>query len=157
VEDDGQVSITGTDPRGIERATEWIKTLTREIVSGEEFSGRVTRLMNFGAFVELIPGTEGLVHISEFGPGFVRRIEDVAAVGDMLPVVVKEIDTLGRINLSLKGSRRAPAGAAEHPAADAERGEFDRPRRFGGRGSPRRPPSSRRSGPPQRRPGYFRR
>ncbi|TSC71649.1 MAG: polyribonucleotide nucleotidyltransferase [Parcubacteria group bacterium Gr01-1014_38] len=157
VEDDGQVSITGTDPRGIERATEWIKTLTREIVPGEEFSGRITRLMNFGAFVELIPGTEGLVHISEFGPGFVRRIEDVAAVGDTLPVVVKEIDTLGRINLSLKGSRHAPAGTAEHPAADAERGEFDRPRRFGGRGSPRRPPSSRSSGPPQRRSGYFRR
>lgn len=157
VEDDGQVSITGTNHVGLERATEWIKTLTREVLPGEEFSGRVTRLMNFGAFVELIPGTDGLVHISEFGPGFVRQIEDVVSVGDTLPVVVKEIDELGRINLSLKGgSPRAEAGTAEHPEAGAERGgEFDHPRRFG-RGSSRRPPS-RRPGPPQHRSGHFRR
>ena len=110
VEDDGQVFVSATNPAAIEKAVAWIRDLTREVVPGESFTGTVTRLMNFGAFVELFPGTEGLVHISEFGPGFVRRIEDVAAVGDTLSVIVREIDTQGRVNLSLP---RAPAAPTE--------------------------------------------
>lgn len=154
VEDDGQVSITGTDAAGLEKATTWIKNLTREILQGEEFSGRVTRLMNFGAFVELVPGTEGLVHISEFGQGFVRNIEDVVSEGDVLDVIVKEIDHLGRINLSLK-NRPQGAPAPENFTAEADHGTFDTPPRRFGRGAPRRPPS-RRPGPPRRHSGHSR-
>lgn len=119
VEDSGQVSITGTDAAKLQRAVDWVKSLTKEATVGEAFSGRVTRLMKFGAFVELFPGTEGLVHISEFGQGFVRAIEDVAAVGDILQVVVKEIDELGRVNLSLNRPRdtqsETPGGGSESP------------------------------------------
>ncbi|TSC64642.1 MAG: polyribonucleotide nucleotidyltransferase [Parcubacteria group bacterium Gr01-1014_106] len=150
VEDDGQVSITSTDAAGIEKATTWIKNLTREIVAGEEFpAARVTRLMNFGAFVELIPGTDGLVHISEFGQGFVRNIEDVVALGDALDVVVKEVDHLGRINLSLK-NRPQGTPTPEQFSADTEQGAFDRPVQPFGRGGSRRPPSLGRGSAPRR-------
>lgn len=125
VEDSGQVSITGTDAVKLQRAVEWVKSLTKEAAVGEAFSGRVTRLMKFGAFVELFPGTEGLVHISEFGQGFVRAIEDVAAVGDVLPVVVREIDELGRVNLSLNRPRdpqsEIPEGGGTSPDSGAPR------------------------------------
>lgn len=117
VEDDGQVSITGTDAAALQRATEWVRSLVREAAAGEEYDGRVTRLMNFGAFVELFPGTEGLVHISEFAAGFVRNIEDVVKVGDVLPVVVREIDSLGRVNLQLK-NRPAGAGTPRPTSSD---------------------------------------
>lgn len=158
VEDDGQVSITGTDAAALQKATDWVKSLIREAVPGEEYTGRVTRLMRFGAFVELFPGTEGLVHISEFGPGFVRNIEDVAKEGDSLEVVVKEIDDQGRVNLSLKrgkgaGDRTPPnsLGGAAFPQSSGEGRAGGRGRRFGGlrRSSSRprgeRPPRFRRS------------
>lgn len=135
VEDDGQVFITSTDAAGIEKAVEWVKMLTREVVPGEEFVGKVTRLMRFGAFVELFPGNEGLVHISEFGSrDSVRRIEDVVSVGDTLSVVVKEIDDQGRTNLSLKNAprppERGPGGEAGGPPG---RFHSRRPFRRGGR------------------------
>lgn len=156
VEDDGQVSITGTDAAGLEKATTWIKNLTREILQGEEFSGRVTRLMNFGAFVELVPGTDGLVHISEFGQGFVRTIEDVVSEGDVLEVIVKEVDHLGRINLSLKNRPQgSQAPASENFTAEADHGTFDNPSRRFGRGAPRRSPP-RRPGPPRPHSGHSR-
>lgn len=146
VEDDGQVSITGTDAAALEKATDWVKSLTREAVPGETYTGRVTRLMRFGAFVELFPGTEGLVHISEFGPGFVRNIEDVAKEGDTLEVVVKEIDEQGRVNLSLK----RPVGGGK-PADDQGDAFRSRPpddrgmRRSASRPRGQRPPRFRRS------------
>lgn len=105
VEDDGLVTITAKDASGIERAKEMITNLTREVKPGELFQGRVTRLMKFGAFVEILPNMEGLVHISELAPQRVNRVEDVVKVGDVIPVVVLEIDQQGRLNLSHKRAK----------------------------------------------------
>ncbi len=106
IEDDGSVFITSTEAAGAKKAVEWIESLTREVKAGELFEGRVTRLMNFGAFVEVLPNQEGLVHISEFSDERVENVEDVVKVGDVISVVVKEIDSQGRINLSHKMAKR---------------------------------------------------
>ncbi|MDO8512824.1 MAG: polyribonucleotide nucleotidyltransferase [bacterium] len=106
VEDDGLVTITAKDPVGMEKAKVWVENLTHEVKAGERFDGRVTRLMNFGAFVEVLPGIEGMVHISELADQRVNRVEDVVKVGDRIAVVVIEIDDKGRINLSHKRAKK---------------------------------------------------
>ncbi len=102
IADDGLVSITSNDAEAMKKAVAWVKNMTREIQVGERFDGQVTRLMDFGAFVELIPGTgvEGLVHISQFRRERVEDIHDVVKMGDVIAVTVTEIDSMGRINLS---------------------------------------------------------
>lgn len=102
IEDDGSVFITSVDETSAKQAVEWIKNITREVVAGELFQGRITRIMNFGAFAEVLPNQEGLIHISELADHRVEKVEDVVKVGDVVPVIVKEIDDQGRINLSLK-------------------------------------------------------
>lgn len=102
IEDDGLVAVTSKDPEGMKKAVEWIKNLVREVEPGEVFEGKVTRIMDFGAFVEVLPGKEGLVHISELAPYRVGRVEDVVNLGDAVKVVCTEIDSMGRINLSMK-------------------------------------------------------
>jgi polyribonucleotide nucleotidyltransferase len=102
IEDDGLVMITSVDPEGMKRAVDWVKQLTREVAVGEIFTGTVTRLMDFGAFVEILPKQEGLVHISEMAPTRVDRVTDVVNVGDKVTVKVYEVDSQGRINLSMK-------------------------------------------------------
>ena len=104
IEDDGVVSITSNDAEAMAKAEEWVRNMTREIKPGEKFDGKITRLMNFGAFVELLPGVEGMVHISQFREERVDKINDVASVGDIISVVVTEIDSMGRINLSHKAT-----------------------------------------------------
>lgn len=106
IEDDGSVFITSVDEVSAQKAVDWVRNITREVVAGELFQGRVTRLMTFGAFVEVLPNQEGLVHISEFSDERVERVEDVVKVGDVIPVIVKEIDAQGRINLSHKMAKR---------------------------------------------------
>lgn len=106
VEDDGLVTITAKDPVSMEKARKWVDNLTREVMAGEQFQGRVTRLMKFGAFVEVLPGKEGLVHISELSEERVNYVEDVVKVGDIISVVVLEIDDQGRINLSHKRAKQ---------------------------------------------------
>ncbi|MCC7357481.1 polyribonucleotide nucleotidyltransferase [Candidatus Uhrbacteria bacterium] len=106
IEDDGLVLITSTNPDGMVKALDWIKQLTREIAVGELLTGPVTRLMEFGAFVEIGPKQEGLVHISELAPQRVQKVSDVVKVGDIVTVKVYEIDSQGRVNLSIK--RAAP-------------------------------------------------
>lgn len=118
IEDDGLVSITSNDPIAMEKAKEWVHNLTREIKAGESFTGRVTRLMDFGAFVEIVPNVEGLVHISQFRDERINKIDEVVKVGDIIPVIVLEIDSMGRINLSHKAA--LPGGNAT-PAAGGER------------------------------------
>jgi polyribonucleotide nucleotidyltransferase len=135
IEDDGQVFVAGVDAEMVEKAIEWIKNLTREVKAGEEFEGKVTRLMNFGAFVEILPGQEGLVHVSELANYRVEQVEDVVKVGDKLKVKVKEIDDQGRINLTHKPfAAPAPAGSMERTprfgqgsTRDKERGRFGAP------------------------------
>ena len=102
IEDSGKVFVSATKDQSIQKAMEWIKGLTKEFKPGEKFQGIVKRLMDFGAFVEISPGAEGLVHISEFADFRIERVEDVVKVGDVIPVVVREIDDQGRINLSAK-------------------------------------------------------
>ncbi|HLB51032.1 MAG TPA: polyribonucleotide nucleotidyltransferase [Patescibacteria group bacterium] len=102
IEDDGSVFITSPDEISAQKAAEWIKNITREVKAGEMFQGRITRIMNFGAFAEILPGQEGLIHISQLADRRVERVEDVVNIGDIVPVKVREIDTQGRINLSLK-------------------------------------------------------
>ncbi|HPN96357.1 MAG TPA: polyribonucleotide nucleotidyltransferase [Candidatus Moranbacteria bacterium] len=102
IEDDGSIFITSTDEASAKKAQEWIDNLTHEVKAGEIFNARVTRIMNFGAFAEILPGQEGLIHISEIAERRIEKVEDVLKVGDIIPVKVKEIDNQGRINLSAK-------------------------------------------------------
>lgn len=103
IEDDGLVMVTSKDAEAAQKATTWIKNITREVAPGEMFQGKVTRLMTFGAFVEVLPGQEGLVHISELAHNRVNKVEDVVKIGDIIAVKVKNIDDQGRINLTHKG------------------------------------------------------
>lgn len=102
IEDDGSVYILATTQEGGEAARQMIHDLTREVAVGEIFKGKVKKVMNFGAFVEIVPGQEGLCHISKLADRHVKNVEDVAKVGDEMWVKVTEIDSQGRINLSRK-------------------------------------------------------
>lgn len=102
IDDDGTVMVTSKDAVASKKAVEWIKNIVRVVAVGEVFQGKVTRLMDFGAFVEVLPGQEGLVHISELAPYRVNKVSDVVKVGDQVLVKVIQIDDLGRINLSMK-------------------------------------------------------
>jgi len=100
VDNDGTVLIGSPDEEAARKAIEIIESLTRDVEVGGIYAGKVVRLMNFGAFVEILPGKEGLVHISELADHRVASVEDVVKVGDEITVKVIEIDHLGRINLS---------------------------------------------------------
>lgn len=102
IEDDGKVFIAAVDLTAGEKAVKIIETLIRDVEVGGSYMGKVTRLMNFGAFVEILPGKEGLVHISQLALERVAKVEDVVKVGDEILVKVTEIDRQGRINLSRK-------------------------------------------------------
>ena len=107
VEEDGRVFVSAIDIDDANRAVHTIKTIVEDPEVGAIYKGRVTRLMNFGAFVEIAPGKEGLVHISKLDSKRVERVEDIVAVGDELIVMVTEIDQQGRINLSRKDALAA--------------------------------------------------
>ena len=116
VEDDGTIQIAATSSEAAEKAMRWIEGLTRDIEVGKEYLGKVTRIMNFGAFVEILPGKDGLVHISQLADHRVARVEDVVSIGDELMVVVTEIDRMGRVNLSRRAAMErhmAKAGVGE--------------------------------------------
>ena len=86
----------------MEKAIKWIEMITYEAKVGDEFEGKVTRLMDFGAFVEFMPGHEGMVHVSEISNEHIRRPSDVLKMGQSVHVRVKQIDEMGRINLTMK-------------------------------------------------------
>ncbi len=102
IEDDGKVFIAAVDVEAGQKAVKIIETLVRDVEVGGVYLGKVTRLMNFGAFVEILPGKEGLVHISQLARERVAKVEDVVKVGDEILVKVTEIDRQGRVNLSRK-------------------------------------------------------
>ena len=102
IDDTGLVYIASVDGEGGAKAKEWIENLTKDVEVGETYVGKVTRLMAFGAFVEVLPGKEGLVHISQLATERVEKVEDVVNVGDEIVVKCVEIDSQGRINLSRK-------------------------------------------------------
>jgi len=102
IEDDGKVYISSPDIRNAQKALKIIEGLTKDVAEGEIYLGKVVRITTFGAFVEILPGKEGLVHISKLDKKRVEKVEDVVAVGDEILVKVTDIDKQGRINLSRK-------------------------------------------------------
>jgi len=141
IEQDGRVMVTSNDGEGMKKAIKIIEELTHEIEAGEEYDGKVVRLEDFGAFVELIPGKDGLVHVSEISWERTNKPSDVLKLNQVVKVKVKEIDNLGRVNLSMKILKPKPEGYVEYSGFDRggrsgggdRRGGFDR-----GRGNDRR-------------------
>ncbi len=113
IQEDGTVFVGGINEEVARKAINMIEGLTKEVKIGDVYTGKVTRLLNFGAFVEILPGKEGLVHISQLGEDHVETVEDEVAVGDEVTVMVTEIDNLGRINLSRRAvllGEKPPSG-----------------------------------------------
>ncbi len=104
VEDDGTVEVAAVDGEASKKAIAWIESITREVEIGALYLGKVTRIMGFGAFVEILPGKEGLVRIGELADYHVPTVEDVVQLGDEIMVVVTEIDRQGRVNLSRRAA-----------------------------------------------------
>lgn len=102
IEDSGLVFITAKNNESGEKAKKWIEDLTHEVKEGEIFTGKVVKIMDFGAFVEILPGQDGMVHISQLSDERVAKVEDVVKVGQKVTVRVAEIDKMGRINLTMK-------------------------------------------------------
>jgi polyribonucleotide nucleotidyltransferase len=102
IADDGTVQVAGTDPKSIEMAVAIIKGITEEPEVGRVYKSKVKKIMNFGVFVEILPGKEGLVHVSELSNTFVKNVEEVVKLGDEFDVKLVEIDSQGRLNLSKK-------------------------------------------------------
>ena len=120
IEDDGKVFVLGTNIENARRAISVIKTIAMDPEIGAFYKGKVTRLMNFGAFVEIAPGKEGLVHISKLDKNRVEKVEDVVSVGSEVLVKVVEVDSQGRINLSRKDALIAMEKKAEKEKAESE-------------------------------------
>jgi polyribonucleotide nucleotidyltransferase len=104
IEESGKVFISGTDFDGVDSTKEYIGAMIVEAEVGKIYNARITRLMAFGAFAEILPGKEGLIHVSQFANQHVKRVEDVVKEGDEVKVKVIEIDKQGRINLSIKAA-----------------------------------------------------
>jgi polyribonucleotide nucleotidyltransferase len=104
IEDSGKVFITGEKEEAAQKALTWIKNITHEVQVGEIFQGKVKRIMAFGAFVEILPGQEGLVHISQLANYRVNKVEDIVKLDQIIPVKVIEIDEQGRIKPLVKRS-----------------------------------------------------
>ncbi len=162
VADDGSVSVSGIDETAIAKAIEWVESFAKEVMAGEIYEGEVVRIMPFGAFVNILPGKDGMVHVSDMGrEGFVNSAEDVVTIGQKVTVRVKKIDEMGRINLSMNLDPTADAKIEADKAAKfgdrpprtggsfggGSRGGFDRnsrgPRRFDNRSGGARPGFSR--------------
>jgi polyribonucleotide nucleotidyltransferase len=150
IDDDGTVTIYNRLKEGAEKAQRMVEGLIEEAVVGKSYTGPVKRIMDFGAFVEILPGKEGLVHISKLAAGRVENVSDVVKEGQVLTVTVTEIDHMGRINLATKEALDAnPALLTEHAERRPPRRDGDRPR-SGYRDGPRSGPSY-----GDRRPGGF--
>lgn len=128
IEDDGHVFISGLDVEKAQQAVSIVETIAKGPEIGAIYNGKVTRLMTFGAFVEIVPGVEGLVHISRLDVKRVEKVEDCVTVGDQVMVKVEEIDDQGRLNLS----RRAALVEIKGLTVDEDANEdtrSERPRR----------------------------
>ncbi len=130
IDDDGTVTIASTDPEGGPRAAEIIRTLTAEVEEGQIYTGKVVKIMDFGAFVELLPGRDGLLHISQLDHHRVEKVTDVLKVGDEVKVKVLEVDDGGKIRLSRKALlERGPRSDKEEPMQRRHPGDRSRKKR----------------------------
>ncbi len=147
IENDGTILIGSPSDEATQKAIKIIRDLTRDVEVNEIYSGKVTRTMNFGAFVEILPGKEGLVHISELADYRTPSVEDVVKVGDEITVMVTEIDRMGRINLSRRAvlQKLAQVPGARVGAEPKEPQAYP----FKKRAEPRRPPPPREGGSPR--------
>ena len=166
VEDDGSVTIAGVDVAGVQRAKEWVEGLVKEVQPGEIYEGEVVRIQPFGAFVQILPGKDGLVHVSDMAEEYVNDPADIVNMGDKVQVRVKEIDSMGRINLSMRMDPSKDKPREERGERQQSRGFSPRFGREGGRpgysrggqgsyedrrgGSPRPSFAGARRGPPRR-------
>ena len=107
IEDNGLVMIASTDQEGAKKAIEWIKGLTEDPEVGKIYTGKVVKLMDFGAFVNIAPGKDGLVHISQMADERVEKVTDVVNEGDTVQVKLMEVDSQGRLNLSMKAAKKS--------------------------------------------------
>ncbi len=125
INNDGKILVGSPNEEAAQKAIKIIQDLTREVEQGETYTGKVTRLFNFGAMVEILPGKEGLIHISELADYHVPRVEDVVKVGDEVTVKVIGIDNSGRINLSrkavLEGHSDVPGARVRNSSAPKDR------------------------------------
>jgi len=133
VTDDGTVVIGSSDMEATQKAISIIESLTREAQIGDIFTGKVSRILDFGAMVEILPGREGLVHISELADYRVGKVEDEVKIGDEVTVKVINIDNLGRVNLSRRALFEKDSQGSEAAAADSPTADY--PFRKGGSGS----------------------
>jgi len=129
IDDDGSVHIYATSPESMARAKEIIGGMSREIEVGQTYHGRVVSIKDFGAFVEVFPGKDGLVHISELADFRVNRVEDVAKMGEMIWVKCIGIDDKGRVKLSRKAALKERAAAEAGQTSEPDRVEEREPRR----------------------------
>jgi polyribonucleotide nucleotidyltransferase len=123
IEDGGLCTITGLNSEKVKACVAHIKAMTAEVELGSIYEGRVTAIKEFGAFVEILPGQEGLVHVSELSDGFIRAVTDVVRIGDTLKVKVIAIDDFGKIKLSRKAVLLAERGGAAGEGAPPPRAE----------------------------------
>jgi polyribonucleotide nucleotidyltransferase len=112
VEDDGTIYVASSDGVSMQKAIDWINRLTAEAEVGKVYKGTVKKIMDFGAFVEILPGTDGLVHISQLARERVAKVRDVLNEGDEVYVKVLEVDKSGKIRLSRKEALREQADAS---------------------------------------------
>ncbi|MFH2136511.1 MAG: polyribonucleotide nucleotidyltransferase [Patescibacteria group bacterium] len=128
IENDGTVVICSSQPPALDKAVAWVKSLTQEAEVGEIYQGPVTRILDFGAFVEILPHKDGLVHISELAPHRVEKVTDIVKIGDVVRVKVIKIDEQGRVDLSIKRLQENGDKNGDRDQGGASRGH-DRPRR----------------------------
>ncbi len=121
IEDDGSVSVCGTDKEMIAKAIHIIESIVTDIEPGQIYTGKVVRIMNFGAFVELAPNKDGMVHISKLSEKRVEKVEDVVNIGDEVTVKVMEIDKMGRVNLSMRPGDLSGKDTGREPAREGRR------------------------------------
>jgi len=145
IEDDGSVFITSLDGASGDKAKTIVENITRDVVVGETYLGTVTRIITIGAFVQILPGKEGLVHISQLAPTRVERVEDVVKLGDEIMVKVMEIDQQGRVNLSRKALLGGVSGNGDYARSSRA------PRESQDAAAPGAPPTRRRRRPHGRR------
>lgn len=126
IADDGLVSVTSVNKESLDKAVQMIKDIVRVPDVGEIFDGKVVRIEDYGAFIEILPGKDGMVHVSEMAWGHTRHPSDLLKIGDIVKVKVRGIDDAGRISLTMKELQPKPEGYVERPAFKPQRREEGR-------------------------------